>query len=164
MSTAQPTVTVTKKTTIPYLPQMTDPPSFDQPGDSSSAQKNTSENHEGGNNDNEGGGDEGLTPVTAGGITFSIDPTVAVISGKTYTIGTGATEETTTVINSQTVRIGTEGVSFPTTTVAPAAPAPVTTSTTSTSTGGADTLEKRLMSSGTTGTFLAVLLGLVGLI
>lgn len=93
----------------------------------------------------------GLTPVTAGGITFSIDSTIALVSGKTYTIGPGATATITTVINSETVRIGIDGFSFPTTTVTVS---PVA------SAGDADTLETRAMAGAET--FVAVLLGLVG--
>ncbi|KAI9788587.1 MAG: hypothetical protein M1816_006836 [Peltula sp. TS41687] len=55
--------------------------------------------------------------ITAGGLTFSVNPTEAVISGTTYPIGSGATMPITTVINGQTVSFGPGGVGLPTTTV-----------------------------------------------
>lgn len=55
--------------------------------------------------------------VTAGGITFSevIGSSLAVIGGKTFTIGPGATP-TTDIINGQTISIGPGGIGFSTTT------------------------------------------------
>ncbi|KAI9781469.1 MAG: hypothetical protein M1816_002356 [Peltula sp. TS41687] len=57
-----------------------------------------------------------FSPVTAGGLTFSVNPTEAVISGTTYSIGVGAMP-TTTVINGQTVSLGPDGIGLATTTV-----------------------------------------------
>ena len=67
-----------------------------------------------------GAGSQGgsLTPTTIGDITLSIGPSIAVISGKTYTIGPSAIP-TTTVINGETISIGPGGVGFPTQTIAP---------------------------------------------
>jgi len=59
-----------------------------------------------------------LTPTTIGDITLSIGPSIAVISGKTYTIGPSAIP-TTTVVNGETISIGPGGVGFPTKTIAP---------------------------------------------
>ncbi|KAL2070314.1 hypothetical protein VTL71DRAFT_13340 [Oculimacula yallundae] len=54
--------------------------------------------------------------VTAGGITFSqVGASVAVIGDKTYTFGPGA-QQTTTVVNGQTISIGPGGIGFKTTT------------------------------------------------
>jgi hypothetical protein len=54
--------------------------------------------------------------VTAGGITFSeVGSSLAVIGGKTFTIGPGATP-TTDVINGQTISLGPGGIGFSTTT------------------------------------------------
>lgn len=57
--------------------------------------------------------------VTAGGLTFSIDASQAIISGKTYAIGTGAGASATLDIGSETLVLGSGGVIFPSTTVAP---------------------------------------------
>ena len=76
-----------------------------------------------------------LSPITADGITFSIGPTEAVISGTTYIIGPNASP-TTTVIDGQTITIGSDGLSFPSTTIAPPPAA------TSTATGGATESKK----------------------
>ena len=67
----------------------------------------------------------GLSQVTAGGLTFSVGSTVAVISGTTYTIGAAASP-TTAVIGGQTVSFGPNGVGFASTTV-PAATSSKTT-------------------------------------
>jgi hypothetical protein len=54
--------------------------------------------------------------VTAGGITFSqVGASIAVIGGKSYTFGPGA-QQTTTVIDGQTISIGPGGIGFKTTT------------------------------------------------
>src|SRR4029077_19265954 len=74
------------------------------------------------------GGSEGqLVPTTVGGIALSVGPSVAVISGKTYTIGPGATP-TTTVVNGKTISIGPSGVG----TVTPTAPSTISSTTSST--------------------------------
>ncbi|KAI9874903.1 MAG: hypothetical protein M1830_009139 [Pleopsidium flavum] len=54
--------------------------------------------------------------VTAGGLTFSVDSTAAIISGTTYAIGSGASP-ITKVIAGQTVSFGRNGVGFASTTV-----------------------------------------------
>ncbi|KAI9867440.1 MAG: hypothetical protein M1813_008998 [Trichoglossum hirsutum] len=59
-----------------------------------------------------------ITPITAGGITFSQGASIAVIDGTTFTVGPGATP-TTKVVNGQTVSIGPGGIGFAATTVAP---------------------------------------------
>jgi hypothetical protein len=59
-----------------------------------------------------------LTLTTMGDITLSVGPSIAVISGKTYTIGPSAIP-TTTVVNGETISIGPGGIGFPTTTIAP---------------------------------------------
>jgi hypothetical protein len=57
-----------------------------------------------------------IETVTAGGITFSeIGSSLAVIGGKTFTIGPGATP-TTDLYNGQTISIGSGGIGFSTTT------------------------------------------------
>jgi len=57
-----------------------------------------------------------IQTVTAGGITFSeVASSLAVIGGKTFTIGPGATP-TTDVINGQTISLGPGGIGFSTTT------------------------------------------------
>ena len=58
-----------------------------------------------------------FSTVTAGGLTFSIGPSAAVIDGKTFTIGPGSSP-ITTVINGQTISIGPNGIGLATTTVA----------------------------------------------
>ncbi|KAL8785251.1 MAG: hypothetical protein Q9195_008724 [Heterodermia aff. obscurata] len=58
--------------------------------------------------------------VTAGGLTFSVDPTDVVISGTTYPVGAGA-RPTTITVGGETVSIGPGGVGLPETTIAPAA-------------------------------------------
>ena len=57
--------------------------------------------------------------VTDGGLIITLDSTQAVISGKTYSIGSGAAVETT-VIGGQTVSLGPGGMGFASTTVNPA--------------------------------------------
>ena len=59
-----------------------------------------------------------LTVTTIGDITISLGPSIAVISGKTYTFGPTVVP-TTTVVNGQTISIGPGGVGFPTKTIAP---------------------------------------------
>ena len=54
--------------------------------------------------------------IIAGGLTFSVNPTEAVISGTTYPIGPKATP-TIAVVNGQTVSFGPGGVGLPTTIV-----------------------------------------------
>ena len=56
--------------------------------------------------------------VTAGGLTFSIDSTEAVVNGTTYAIGSGAAARTI-VQGSTTIRLGTDGVELPSTTIRP---------------------------------------------
>ena len=58
-----------------------------------------------------------FSTVTAGGLTFFVGPSAAVIDGKTFTIGPGSSP-ITTVINGQTISIGPNGVGLATTTVA----------------------------------------------
>jgi hypothetical protein len=69
----------------------------------------------------------GASVVTVDGLTITIEPTEAVIAGKTYPIGIGATP-TTVVIGTETISFGPGGVGLPTTTIAPA-PASFTGST-----------------------------------
>jgi len=57
-----------------------------------------------------------LSQVTAGGVTFAVGSTEAVISGMTFAIGNGASA-TTTVVEGQTVSFGPNGVGFATTTI-----------------------------------------------
>ena len=56
--------------------------------------------------------------VTAGGLTFSIDPTEAVVNGTTYAIGSGAAARTI-VKGLTTIRLGTDGIELPSTTIRP---------------------------------------------
>ncbi|KAI9713715.1 MAG: hypothetical protein M1812_006553 [Candelaria pacifica] len=56
---------------------------------------------------------ETLRPVTAGGLSFSIGSSVAVIDGSSFNLAT----PTTKVLNGQTISIGPNGIGFPTTTV-----------------------------------------------
>ena len=56
--------------------------------------------------------------VTAGGLTFSMDSTEAVINGTTYAIGSGAVDKTI-VKGSTTMILGTDGVALPSTTIRP---------------------------------------------
>ena len=56
--------------------------------------------------------------VTAGGLTFSIESTEAVVNGTTYAIGSGAAARTI-VKGSTTIRLGTDGVELPSTTIRP---------------------------------------------
>ena len=60
------------------------------------------------------------TPIaaTAGGLTFSIESTEAVVNGTTYAIGSGAAARTI-VKGSITIRLGTDGVELPSTTIRP---------------------------------------------
>ena len=58
-----------------------------------------------------------FSTVTAGGLTFSVAASEAVIAGHTFTIGPGSSP-ITTVINGQTISIGPNGVGLATTTVA----------------------------------------------
>ncbi|KAI4134898.1 MAG: hypothetical protein LQ347_001134 [Umbilicaria vellea] len=58
------------------------------------------------------------TPITADGLTFSIEPSDVVIGGSTYAIGRGAPTETL-VVSGETVVIGPGGVALPTTTIPP---------------------------------------------
>ena len=55
--------------------------------------------------------------VTAGGLTFVVNPTEAIISGRTFAIGSGIAP-VTTVIDGQRISIGPSGVGLATTTVA----------------------------------------------
>ena len=57
-----------------------------------------------------------LSPLTAGGLTFSMDATEALISGTTNNIGTSA-NPTTVVLGNQTVSIGPSGVGLASTSV-----------------------------------------------
>ena len=93
-----------------------------------------------------------LTAATIVGdipLSNSIGPSIAVISGKTYTIGPSATP-TTTVVNGQTISIGPGGVGFATTTISP-----------SLFTGGAAASQDLAKFSGS---FSALFLVLVGLL
>ena len=56
--------------------------------------------------------------VTAGGLTFSIESSKAVVNGTTYAIGSGAAARTI-VKGSTTIRLGTDGVELPSTTIRP---------------------------------------------
>ena len=56
--------------------------------------------------------------VSAGGLSFSVGPTDAIIGGSTYAIGNSAKARTIEV-GSETVVLGTSGVIFPSTTVPP---------------------------------------------
>ena len=56
--------------------------------------------------------------VTADDLTFSVGPTNAVIGGTAYAIGSGAIAKTV-VVGSETLRLGTNGVVLPSTTIAP---------------------------------------------
>ena len=56
--------------------------------------------------------------VTAGGLTFSIESTEAVVNGTTYAIGSGAAARTI-VKGSTTIRLGRDGVELPSTTIRP---------------------------------------------
>ena len=56
--------------------------------------------------------------VTAGGLTFSIESTEAVVNGTTYAIGSGAAARTI-VKGSITIRLGTDGIELPSTTIRP---------------------------------------------
>ena len=56
--------------------------------------------------------------VTAGGLTFSIESTEAVVNGTTYAIGSGAADRTI-VKGTTTIRLGTDGVELPSTTIRP---------------------------------------------
>ena len=58
------------------------------------------------------------SPMTAGGLTFSADPNEAIINGTIYAIGSGALAETI-VAGSETIRLGTKGIAFPSTTIEP---------------------------------------------
>lgn len=62
-----------------------------------------------------------LSDVTAGGLTFSVGASAAVVSGTTYRIGSGAAP-TSTVIGGQTVSFGPGGVGLASTTVPPTRP------------------------------------------
>lgn len=59
-----------------------------------------------------------LVSVTAGGLTFSVGATDAVISGTVYAIGSGAPPQTV-FVGSQTIEVGSAGVILPSTTVPP---------------------------------------------
>ncbi|MCJ1390707.1 hypothetical protein MMC18_003568 [Xylographa bjoerkii] len=64
--------------------------------------------------------------LTAGGLTFALNPTLAIISGTTLTIGPSATP-TTVTINGETITAGSNGLIFPSTTIPPpSAPLPTT--------------------------------------
>ena len=56
--------------------------------------------------------------VTADGLVFSVGPTNAIIDGTSYAIGSGALPNTV-LVGSETVRLGTNGVILPTTTIPP---------------------------------------------
>lgn len=60
----------------------------------------------------------GASIVTIDGITITLEPTAAVINGKTYGIGIGAVP-TTIVVGTETISLGPGGVGLPTTTIAP---------------------------------------------
>ncbi len=62
-------------------------------------------------------GNDVLSTVTAGGLTFAVGPSQAVIGGRTFTIGSGIAP-VTTVVNGQTISIGPRGIGLATTTVA----------------------------------------------
>ncbi|CZT06764.1 uncharacterized protein RAG0_12429 [Rhynchosporium agropyri] len=81
--------------------------------------------------------------VTAGGITFTqVGGSLAVIGGKTYTFGPGA-QQTSTVIDGQTISIGPGGVGFQTTTfTGTTATSTSTTSATETSTAKSTSKKK----------------------
>ena len=58
------------------------------------------------------------TVVIADGLTFSADPTEAVINGTTYAVGSGAMAQTV-LVGSKTMILGTDGVVLPSTTIRP---------------------------------------------
>ena len=58
------------------------------------------------------------TAIIAGGLTFSMDSTEAVINATTYAIGSGAVAKTI-VKGSTTIILGTDGVALPSTTIRP---------------------------------------------
>ena len=63
------------------------------------------------------GAEPTFSPVTAGGLTFSVAQSEAIIGGRTYTIGSDSAP-TTTVVNGQTISIGPHGIGLASTTVA----------------------------------------------
>jgi hypothetical protein len=67
----------------------------------------------------EGSATAAPSPVTAGGLTFSVGASQAIISGTTYAIGNGAGSSKTVRVGSQTVVIGSSGIILPSTTVDP---------------------------------------------
>jgi hypothetical protein len=89
-----------------------------------------------------------LTVTTTGDITLSLGTSIAVISGKAYTIDPSAIP-TTTVVNGQTSSIGSGGVGLATKTIPP-----------SLFTGGADASRGLAKSGGLSALFL-VLVGLL---
>ena len=56
--------------------------------------------------------------LTIDGATVSLDPTEAIIDGKTYSIGNGA-KATTVVAGNETISLGSAGVGFPSTAISP---------------------------------------------
>ena len=56
--------------------------------------------------------------VTAAGLTFTVGPSFAIISGSTYTIGPGA-KPTTIVVGGKTISVGSNGIGLASTTIAP---------------------------------------------
>ncbi|KAI1615149.1 hypothetical protein EDD37DRAFT_391018 [Exophiala viscosa] len=57
--------------------------------------------------------------TTVGDLTFTVGPTVAILSGTTYRIGANA-PATTVIVHGTKVSIGSDGVGLPSTTIAPA--------------------------------------------
>jgi hypothetical protein len=56
--------------------------------------------------------------ITAAGLTFTVGPSIAIISGSTYVIGTGA-KSTSVVVGGKTISIGSNGIGLASTTIAP---------------------------------------------
>ena len=56
--------------------------------------------------------------ITAAGLTFTVGPSFAIISGSTYTIGPGA-KPTTIVVGGKTISVGSNGIGLASTTIAP---------------------------------------------
>lgn len=57
-----------------------------------------------------------LSPITMDDVTFSVNPSEAVISGTTHSIGPGASPRAV-VIGSETIKLGSDGITFPSTTI-----------------------------------------------
>jgi hypothetical protein len=98
-----------------------------------------------------GSGSQGgsLTVTTTGDITPSLGPSIAVISGEAYTIDPSAIP-TTTVVNGQTINIGSGDVGLATKTIPP-----------SLFTGGADASRGLVKSGGLSALFLVTIGGLI---